>query len=153
MKLYIQVENGLPVNHPALEENLIGSLGGVPENWKKFVRVAPPELGVYEVYVGVTYELRSDDAYTDVHHSRKMTNEEITAKQEEVKSVWATLNNGFTSWNFSEALCAYVPPVAKPQDGNRYAWRESNLSWVFMPAPPTGEGWTFNVETGLWEKV
>ena len=50
MNLYIRVENGQPVNHPSLEENLIQAFGEVPSNWEPFVRVVPPFLGDYETF-------------------------------------------------------------------------------------------------------
>ena len=42
MELYIQVENGQTVNHPALAANLIAAFGEIPSNWEPFLRTDPP---------------------------------------------------------------------------------------------------------------
>ena len=157
MELFIRVKDGQPFEHPIFADNFHQAfpevdVNNLPAGFARFERVAPPVLGPYEVYEGVSYGLRADGVHTDFHQVRQMTNEEITTKQEAVKADWAAAD-GFKSWNFSEALCKYVPPVLKPEDGNNYSWRESDLSWVFTPKPPEGEGWTFNVETGLWVKA
>jgi hypothetical protein len=81
-----------------------------------------------------------------------MTDVEKKEKQDFVKAQWVE-NNGFASWTFDEATCSFKPPVQAPEDGNHYLWRESDLSWVFVPTPPQGEGWTFNIETGTWVKA
>lgn len=84
MKLYIETENGLIKNHPALEENLLQAFDTIPASWVPFERVEQPTLDTYEVYEGVTYEL-VNGVYKDVHHVRLMTNEEKIAKDAEIK--------------------------------------------------------------------
>lgn len=155
MQLFIRVKDGQPFEHPIFEDNFRAAfpevnIDNLPDGFAKFVRVLPPTLGVYEKNQTVSYEF-VNGMYTDVFRCEQMTAEEITAKQEAVKADWA--EKGFASWSFDEALCTFVAPIAKPNDGNNYFWRESDLSWVFVPAPPKGEGWTFNVETGLWVKA
>lgn len=86
MELFIRVQNGQPVDHPILGDNFREAFPGVdtnnlPPEFARFVRVAPPAIGTYEVYEGVTYEL-IDGAYTDVHHVRPMTTEEKAAKDQ-----------------------------------------------------------------------
>ena len=50
MNLYIQIENGLPINHPAFEDNLIQAFGKVPDHWEEFVRVEKPlNIGIYQI--------------------------------------------------------------------------------------------------------
>lgn len=150
MKLYIQTENGQPVNHPALEENLIRAFGNIPANWEPFERIEPPALGVYDKGRTVSYQ-KIGDFWTDVFTLEKMTPEEVTQKQQGVKDLWAA-NNGFASWSFDEATCSFTPPISYPTDGNNYAWRESDTSWVYVPEKPQGDGWEFNLNTGVWEK-
>lgn len=76
--LYIQIENGQPVNHPAVEDNLVSAFGSVPENWYPFTRTKPPALGRYEVLESQqpTYQL-VNGVWTDVWTVRPMTAEEI----------------------------------------------------------------------------
>ena len=126
MKLYIETENNLPKNHPALEDNLLQAFGEIPTHWVKFTRVEKPILNVYEVYEGVTYEL-VDDSYTDVHHVRQMTEEEKTAKQNETIAIW---DNHFLSWVFNETNCSFESPVPYPQDGKYYQWDELIINWI-----------------------
>ena len=80
-----------------------------------------------------------------------MSDAEKKEKQDFVKAQWAE-HNGFASWSFNETTCIFDAPIPKPEDGNNYAWRESDLSWVLIPTPPQGAGWDFNIETGTWVK-
>jgi hypothetical protein len=126
MNLYIEVENNLPKNHPAFENNLIEAFGNIPDNWVLFNRIDIPLVGVYEIYEGVTYEL-INGAYTDVHHVRSMTTKEIEAKKSATVTAW---ENRYPSWVFDESLCLFEPPVAYPQDGKIYRWDESVTNWT-----------------------
>jgi hypothetical protein len=133
MNLYIQLQNGEPVNHPIMEDNLRQAfpemdLNNLPETFARFERVAPTMLGVYEINEGSTYEW-ADGVVKDVHHRRAMTLEERTAKQEAVKTAWQQ-NNGFASWIFDEEMCQFAPPSPYPEDGKFYVWDEPTLSWV-----------------------
>ena len=35
----------------------------------------------------------------------------------------------FNSWILNESTCNWEAPVAHPNDGNRYTWNESTLTW------------------------
>jgi hypothetical protein len=35
----------------------------------------------------------------------------------------------FNSWILNEDTCNWEAPVAKPTDGGRYKWNETNLTW------------------------
>jgi hypothetical protein len=35
----------------------------------------------------------------------------------------------FNSWLLNDTTCMWEPPVAKPDDGNRYSWNEKTVSW------------------------
>ena len=35
----------------------------------------------------------------------------------------------FNSWILNEDTCRYEAPVAYPNDGGRYKWNETNLTW------------------------
>ena len=132
MKLYIQVENGNTVNHPALEENLFQAFGEIPDNWKPFIRVSSPTLGIYEVLEiqNPTYDF-VDGVWTDVWHKRNMTQEEKTQKQDAVKDIWNNRPNreNFAAWTFDEDTCSFVAPTPKPTDGKEYFWDGTTNSW------------------------
>lgn len=132
MKLYIQIKNGVPFEHPISEANFKQAFPNVdvnnlPSDFAEFERVEIPLIGPYEVYEGVTYE-RDGDVIKDVHHVRQLTLEEKTTKQNAVKDYWA--ENGYASWIFNEATCAFDPPVPRPSYDNYYNWDEETTSWL-----------------------
>lgn len=131
MKLYIQVENGQTVNHPAFEDNLIQAFGAVPSNWEPFDRIERPITNVYEILVSdqPTYE-KIDGRWKDIWVVRPMTAEEKIAKQNAVKQEWT--RGGFASWVFDEDSCSFKPPVPRPTDGKNYRWDEPTTSWILV---------------------
>jgi len=135
MNCYIRMLNGAPSEHPIVRLNMSQAfpdmdLDNLPPEFAKFIRIEAPALGVYEKNQTVAYELVEGMAgtYTDVFYSEPMTAEEITAKQDAVKAEWAI--NGFASWVFNEATCAYEAPVSMPEDGGPHSWDEDTLSWT-----------------------
>jgi hypothetical protein len=134
--LYIKIdENGLPVDHPHLESNMRQIYpshdfdAGPPEGWLEFERVAPPEIGAYQKFdenvgadIAVAFPHNGleyavvDGKVKDVWHVVDMTAEEITEKQNAVKSAWAEMlaTGNFTElndWVFDEAICGYKAPA------------------------------------------
>jgi hypothetical protein len=153
MNLYIQIENGAPVNHPATEDNLAGAFGSIPDNWAPFVRVAQPVPGIYQVLDSEepTYQ-QVDGVWTDVWALRDMTDAERAARQQAAQTAWAAQPNvaNFAAWTFDETACKYVPPIPCPTDGS-YAWRGTDNTWVAVPAyPEDGNNYTFDLATGTW---
>lgn len=129
MNLFIQVNEGQPVNHPAFEDNLLRAFGRIPEDWEPFVRVEQPTPGVYELLDSPdpTYQ-KINGVWTDVWALRSMTSAEKTAKQDAVKAQWA--QTGFASWVFDEDTCRFKAPVPRPTDGKNYRWDEPTISWI-----------------------
>lgn len=84
LELYIQIRDGQPHEHPIFADNFKLAFPDVNVNelpadrFAKFIRVAQPVPGTYEVYEGVTYEWVGD-VVKDVHHVRPMTDEERAA--------------------------------------------------------------------------
>lgn len=137
MKLFIETENNLPKNHPALEENLLRAFETIPEHWVPFERIERPTLGVYDVMDKEEPEYQLiDGIYKDVWFVRPMTNEEVLTKQQAVKDAWALRPNleNFTAWIFDEASCSYVSPIPKPNDGKLYRWNGALNNWTEVPA-------------------
>lgn len=135
MELFIRIKDGQPFEHPILGENFRTAFPKVntddlPSEFARFERVDRPELGVYQVYVGVNYEW-VDGVVKDVHQIRDMTQEEKTAKQDGYKAFWNE-RWGYASWTFDEENCVFVPPVPPPSDGNVYDWDEDATSWVLV---------------------
>jgi hypothetical protein len=83
MNLYIQIKDGQPINHPALEENLLQSFGAVPEDWKPFNRIQLQDsgvtIGVYQKPVCV-YTSQDGNTWQDTWSAVDMTEEQKTEK-------------------------------------------------------------------------
>lgn len=151
MNLYIETEDGVTKNHPAYEDNLIQAFGSVPAQWKPFVRVAPPAVGMFEVCDECVYKF-VDGVWTDVHQVRAMTAEERTVvearnaalalpampttggpwKFDQIQKEWVIMTEPpYPSWTLSEDGLRYLPPIPRPREGNnKYRWDEATLSWV-----------------------
>lgn len=91
LELYIQIRDGQPHEHPIFADNFKLAFPDVDVNnlpadrFAKFIRVAQPVPGTYEVYEGVTYEWVGD-VVKDVHHVRPMTAKEKTAKTAQLRA-------------------------------------------------------------------
>jgi hypothetical protein len=141
MKLYIQIENGQPVNHPAFEQNLVEVFGSIPENWEPFNRIERPMCDVYQVVSEEPVYEKINEIWTDVWTIRDMTEEEEEkinkqkeldeASKQAVKDFWATLPNreNFSSWVFDEEIGQYLPPIPRPTEGD-FRWDGALNSWV-----------------------
>jgi hypothetical protein len=135
MKLYIQIKNGKPFEHPILESNFVQAFPHVntenlPPEFARFERVERPHLGVYQVLESEepTYELIGG-VYKDVWRVREMTQEEKEAKIAAVKAL-----QPFPSWVFKEETCSWFPPVPFPTDtnGKFYEWIEEERVWKLI---------------------
>ena len=148
-RLYIKVdENNVHIGHPRFESNMKAIYPdhdfdwGPPNGFMSFIRVEPPELGVYELFDetiggnialafshnGLSYDI-VDGVYKDVWHVRNMTTEEKTEKQNSVKAAFAELHPTWSSWTFNETTCEMEPPVAYPDDGKPYTSDNENQTW------------------------
>lgn len=132
MKLYIKIKEGVPFEHPIMEENFVQAfpnidVNNLPEEWSVFERVAKPSVGPYELIEACSYQF-VDDVVKDVWITRDMTAEEKIEQQNKIKNMWSVM--GLASWVFDEATCAFKPPVDMPTDGKIYKWDEPTISWV-----------------------
>lgn len=110
MELFIRIQNGQPFEHPILGANFRQAFSDVdvnnlPPEFARFERIAPPSIGIYEIYEGVTYEW-VNAIVKDVHSVRSMTDEEKTAKIAAAK-----LLPHPETWVFDEDACMWVPSV------------------------------------------
>lgn len=159
MKLYIQIENAQPVNHPAFEDNLIQAFSEVPANWELFVRVERPVPGIYEVLDSEmpTYE-KVDGVWTDVWALRPMTAEEKAARQQAVKDAWAARDQSenWSAWTFNEETCQYDPPIPRPEpvEGEIVFWSGAENDWKVAPAyPQDDKRYKFDFSAWAWVEV
>jgi len=154
MNLYIKINNGQPINHPATEENLLQALGAIDNTWEVFVRTQMPVLGIYEIFdTNLPIYQKIDGVWTDFWHVREMTDEEKQAKQKSVKDDWNSFPRpNQTTWVFDEETCSYKAPIPKPEDGNNWYWQGSTNSWQITPdMPEDGQIYRFNVFVGQWQ--
>jgi hypothetical protein len=132
--LYLEIQNGLPINHPITGDNLRLlnpniDLENLPTNIAKFQRNPKPRHSVYDkLDHDVKYEF-IDGVVHDIWVVTKMTRAEIKQKQAEAKEMWKSAM-GYKSWVFDAEICHHRPPVPYPTDGNHYVWDESTVSWV-----------------------
>lgn len=40
----------------------------------------------------------------------------------------------YPSWSWSKAQASWIPPTARPDDGQNYQWDETTTSWVVVSA-------------------
>ena len=87
--LYIKIENGQAVDHPAFEDHLIQAFGEVPSNWAPFKRIPEHECELHHLLghfqkVVCTYQLDDDGVtWKDVWTIQDMDEDE--RKETEVK--------------------------------------------------------------------
>ena len=143
MNLYIEIENGQTKNHPAFENNLLDVFGEIPNNWQPFIRVQKPITTVYQIVENEQPNYKKvGETWMDVWVLRDMTSEEIIAKQEATKQLWALQENGFNfvNWIFDEVDCIFNPPIPRPVDSNKmFYWCGAENNWKEVPQYPEDE--------------
>lgn len=155
MNLYIEIQNGKTINHPAYENNLIEAFGSVPNHWEFFVRVEQPKLEIYQVFTDpkVTYE-KLNEIWTDVFHVRDMTIEEKLFKQQATKDAWASRDQAenWSAWILDEATCTMQPPIPRPQrvEGVLLFWCGADNNWKVAPPRPEG---LYQFDFFVWQWV
>lgn len=163
-KLFIKVESGQAMGHPAFEENLVQAYGAVPSDWEPFLRIARPVVGLYEVLDSdvPTYQ-KIDGVWTDVWALRPMTQEEKSNKQQAAISSFLSRKQAenWSAWIFNEDICAMVPPVTKPAPDKAKAdqgifnlWCGKENNWKDTPPRPNdGSTYEFDFFAWVWVRV
>lgn len=158
MRLYIRLENGQPIEHPILYENLQDvfpdhDFSVPPEGYAEFIRHEKPFPGVYEIVPDEPVYKWIDGKVQDVWETRAMTEEEKISKQNKVKKWWSIF--GSPSWTFDEDTCDFLPPIPFPENIKDHRWKESTREWVSCPPMPTdGKTYIFDVENSQkWIEV
>ena len=116
MNLFIQINNGTPVNHPLTLENLLYIFPqfdgeNLPEGYAKFERTARPTEARFEITEGPVYSL-VDGIVREVWSVRPMTDEEKTSFIAALRSM--QMPEGFV---FDETLLDWVK-VEVPVQGS-----------------------------------
>ncbi len=81
INLYIQLENGQPINHPMFEEHLLAAYPDVDlattTDFAPFIRTELPALTLFQVAVPNHVLMADGKTYTDDYSIRAMDSEEI----------------------------------------------------------------------------
>jgi hypothetical protein len=87
MKLYIKVVNGIPVNNPLFEENLLEAFpDGIPTEYELFERIQPNlSHGVFQKLVN-TYVKNQNNTWTDNWAVVEITDAEKQIRTEELRA-------------------------------------------------------------------
>ena len=162
MNLYIQIENDQPINHPALMDNLVQSLGGIPPGWEQFIRVPPPVLGIYQVLESEQPTYTTQFGYwMDTWTIRDMNEAEKAAKQQTVRDAFNAREQAenWSAWTLDEATCTMVPPIPRPEpDEAKLAqsimtfWCGADANWKDAPVRPEGN-YKFDFIAWQWIEV
>lgn len=149
MKLYIQVENGQPVNHPALENNLMQTFNEIPTNWEAFDRPERPSPTPYQVIdAQLGSYVKLNGVWTDVWSIRDMTAEEKAAKQQAVRDEFNARDQAenWSAWVLDESTCMMQPPIPRPEpdqakltQGIMTFWCGADVNWKDTPVRPEGK--------------
>ena len=158
--LYIKVENGLPINHPAFKINLIDAFSAVPDGWEPFIRVPNPTYQDQSIVLENPEPVyrKVDGVWRDVWYTRLKTAEELAAEKEAIlepiRQQWADrpYAHNFTAWVLNETTRQYEPPTPRPIGPGFYRWYGPENRWrVAEPFPKDGKQYYFDFDN--WVNV
>jgi len=162
MSLYIQIENGLPINHPALEENIFQVYGLIPNNWELFTRIKKPVPTIYQILDSNTPTYaKVNGVWADVWALRDMTAEEKATKQQAVRDEFNAREqaSNWSAWIMDEATCTMIPPITRPSiDETKISqniftfWCGADNNWKDSPAKPEGN-YKFDFFAWIWVAI
>ena len=131
MALFLQIQNGQPVNHPVYDFNLIQAYGQIPQGWAMFNRVEQPAGLLTSPFqtAQCSYTLSSDGVtWQDTWTAVTMTADEqaalIAERQANPPGPNVTLNTETLQWK---------PNTEKPIDGQKYYWDWAKGEWAVVP--------------------
>jgi len=135
MELYIRIKDGKPFEHPIFGDNFRQAFphidtDNLPPEFARFVRVAAPTVGLFEVCEECVYEL-VDGVYTDIHNVRPMTAEEKAARIEQARA------NLRPNWTLNEeTLQSSPPPRPTVKGAYPYKFNMETNQWLESDVPP-----------------
>jgi len=162
MNLYIETQDGQPVNHPAFEDNLLQAFGSIPSHWEPFNRIERPVPDVYEILESnmPTYQ-KVNGVWTDVWAIRDMTAEEKASSQQATRDLFndREYSENWAAWTLDEATNTMVPPIPRPeldqtkldQRINTF-WCGAENNWKDTPVRPEGN-YKFDFLAWQWVEV
>jgi len=137
--LYIKLgDNGGPVTHPMVEENLRHVIADFdpknpPDNIVKFVKVPVPEpVGEWKYdYLDYAYSPELSEKYgqttwCEVHNFKRITAEE----RDEIIRKFKELNPELDDWVYDPTTMTLKTPKPMPDDGKTYYWDVHHKEWM-----------------------
>jgi hypothetical protein len=147
MELFIQIRDGQPYEHPIMGDNFREAfpdidVNNLPPEFARFERIPQPNISIFEVNEGVTYEF-IDGVVHDVWHIRPMTPEErapveemqrnnisktiedlkikikdglATATSDEIRQAWQDYSVILDAWTVTDLAnpAMPIPPIIRP---------------------------------------
>jgi hypothetical protein len=137
MRLYIQLENGLPLNHPIQEDNMRMAFPEVDldnpgPNFAPFERY-DRNLLRYDLFTqnfnGFNYVWK-DNIITEIPIIEEKTEQEKINYIENIKQNFYN-STKYYSWTYDLENKIFVPPVPMPekQENVNYLWNEEEQKW------------------------
>ena len=120
MSHYAKVENGVVVNVVVAEADWVAEQDG------QWVQTS------YNTRAGVHY---GPDGQPDGGVALRMNYAMIGGLYDATLDAFIPARP-YPSWTLDTSTCTWVPPVARPEDGNFYLWNETSKSWVLQPPRP-----------------
>jgi hypothetical protein len=116
---FAKVENNIVLTVIAAEQNFIDN--AYPnENWIKTS---------YNTRRGVHYQPNSNIPSEDQSKALRKNYAGIGCVYDPERDAFYQ-EQPFSSWTLNEDTCQWEPPVACPDDGNKYIWNEDTTSWT-----------------------
>jgi len=135
MALFIQIQNGQPVNHPVYDFNLIQAYGTIPQGWAMFNRVEQPNGLLTSPFQKAvcTYGLSSDNVtWEDKWSAVDMTVDERNALISQTEA-----NPPGPNVTLDTETLQWKPNTTKPNDGQKYYWDWITGAWVVATDTPS----------------
>jgi hypothetical protein len=140
--------------------HLIAAFESIPEDWQPFIRVECPKLGIYQILNSKesSYQfVESEKCWMDIWDIRNMTDEEKSAKQQQVKNDWINrpFSHNFTAWVYDEESNLYKPPFLRPTDvpeGQMYRWSGIDNNWKLTSTIPH-DGKSYYFDFDKWQYI
>jgi hypothetical protein len=101
-----------------------------PEFFETFVDSSPGQWiqTSYNTYGGVHYDPETGEPSADQTKSLRKNFAGVNFTYDSTEDAFIP-PKPFNSWTLNETTCLWEPPVAHPDDGERYTWNEETQTW------------------------
>jgi hypothetical protein len=145
MNLYIKVINGICVDHPAFEDNLLDAFqGNIPPEWEPFVRVEKPTFTkVFQVISEEPTYQKVNNVWTDVWDVRDMTIEEQNSKTQQIAIELTAyqqnrvnfIQERISTFTDANAIAAWQDCLTKTQNWTYTINNDDPINWATPDLP------------------